>query len=207
MTTENTSPQGRPDQKAPQAQVSLAMQVAHIAAQVTTVLRSGDPEKRAALEDKLVLARDRLQRDGAPPGLVPFIEVMRGLLQDQDVSALASDLPGSYRAVYEQIVDEVKSRDEEGELTVREVLDEVAYNVILAMERGTYHQRRMMANTLLRMERESSRRPDLHSLIEFLQAAQALLQEEDVSPFEERLRGPFREKWDQVLEALVDLEK
>ena len=46
-------------------------------------------------------------------------------------------------------------------------------------------------------------RPDLQPLIEYLQAGQALLQEQDPRPFAQNLRGPFREKWEQVLKTLV----
>jgi hypothetical protein len=196
MTTKNDLPQDG------QAEIDLAMQVANIATLVTAALRSGDSSARSELVGRLTVARDRLEQAVAPPGLVPFIDVMCGLLEDQDVSAREDELPGAYRAVYEQIVDEMQVEDDKGELTLQQVLDEVTHNLILAMKHGSHHQRRMMANTLLRMQHESVRRPDLPPLIEYLQAGQALLQEQDPRPFAQNLRGPFREKWDQVLEAL-----
>ena len=76
--------------------------------------------------------------------------------------------------------------------------------VSVAIKQGTYAQRRMMANTLLKMQRESLRRPDLHALIDFLDAARALLQDEDWAPAAARLSGPFQAKWEELLEALRD---
>ncbi len=60
----------------------------------------------------------------------------------------------------------------------------------------------MMANTLLKMQRESLRRPDLRTLIDFLDAARALLQDADWAPAAGRLSGPFQAKWEELLEAL-----
>jgi len=185
-----------------QVRVNLALQVAGIAAQVTSALRSGDDGKRAKLEETLGKAQEQLRRGPSPEGLPLFIEVMCGLLRGEDVSAQAGDLPESFGAVYAQVVDEVQHAQEEGPLTVRQVLDEVSHNVIVAMRQGSYAQRRMMANTLLRMERESEGRPDLVALVHFLQAARALLQEEDWAEPASKLPGPFQARWEQVLEAL-----
>jgi len=60
----------------------------------------------------------------------------------------------------------------------------------------------MMANTLLQMEHESAHRPDLVSLVHFLQAARALLQDEDWAEPASQLTGPFQARWEQILEAL-----
>jgi hypothetical protein len=62
----------------------------------------------------------------------------------------------------------------------------------------------MMANTLLKMQRESAHRPDLKELIDFLEAARALLQDEDWAPHASRLSGPFQVRWEQILEAVRD---
>lgn len=185
-----------------QVRVNLALQVAGIAAQVTTALRSGDPDKRAALERTLSQAQEQLHRGPTPEGLPLFIEVMRGLLRGENVSDEAAELPESFAAVYHQVVDEVQHMSEEGPLTVGQVLDQVSQNVVVAMRQGSYAQRRMMANTLLRMERESERRPDLAPLIHFLEAARALLQDEDWAEPASQLTGPFQERWTQILEAL-----
>ena len=99
-------------------------------------------------------------------------------------------------------MDETEHDDQEGELTLREVLDEVSYNVVAAMNAGTHAQRRMMANTLQRMQQESARRPDLKSLIDLLEAARALLLDEDWSPHANKLRGPFQAQWEEVLNAI-----
>ena len=127
---------------------------------------------------------------------------MRGLLRGEDVADQAAELPESFGAVYEQVVDEVQHVHAEGPLTVRQVLDEVSHNVIAAMRQGSYAQRRMMANTLLRMERESERRPDLAPLVHFLEAARALLQDEDWVEPASQLTGPFQVRWTQILEAV-----
>lgn len=185
-----------------QVRVNLALQVAGVAAQVTTALRSGDEAKRAALERTLGQAQEQLRHGPSPEGLPLFIEVMRGLLRGLDVSDQAAELPESFGAVYEQVVDEVQHVHEEGPLTVRQVLDEVSHNVTVAMQQGSYAQRRMMANTLLRMERESERRPDLAPLVHFLEAARALLQDEDWAEPASQLTGPFEARWMQILEAL-----
>lgn len=196
MTEENDLP------KNGQVKVNLAMQVAGIAARVTSAIRSSSQEQCSELAAKLTLARDQLQAsDTAPPGLVPFIDVMRGLLRGQDVEELADTLPASYRAVYDQVVDETQ-RGHDGELTLREVLDEVTHNVIVVMKRGSPAQRAKMADTLFRMQRESSWRPDLQAFIDFLQAARTLLQEPDVPPAEPALQGRFLEKWNEILSAL-----
>jgi len=185
-----------------QVRVNLALQVAGIAAQVTAALRSGDDVQRAKLERTLAEAQAQLDRGPSPEGLPLFIDVMRGLLRGEDVSADAQDLPESFRAVYHQVVDEMHHAQEEGPLTVRQVLDEVSHNVIVAMRQGSYGQRRMMANTLLQMERESAHRPDLATLVHFLQAARALLQDEDWAEPASQLTGPFQARWEQILEAL-----
>jgi len=185
-----------------QNKVDLATQVANVAAQVCVAVRSGDQGRCVELEAKLALARERLAERGAPPGLIPFIDVVRGLLQGQDVSGRVHDLPMSYRAVCEQIVDDLGTEKQEEELTVRKVMDEISQNVILAMKRGTFDHRRRMADTLLTMEVESRKRPDLTALIDFLAAARILLKGGDPSPIEAQLIGPFRERWDQILDAL-----
>jgi hypothetical protein len=183
-------------------QVNLAVQVAHIAAQVSTALAAADSAKKSELESKLTLARERLEQKGAPPGLIPFIDVMRGLLIGRDMSAEARNLPPAYYAVYEQLIDDQKQRGDEGSLTVGQVLDEVTQNVILALKRGTFDQRRHMADTLLIMAEESKRRPDLLGLVDFLTAARILLQGGDPLPVEAQLEGPFRDKWNQLLAGL-----
>jgi hypothetical protein len=186
-----------------QVRVNLALQVAGIAAQVTTALRADDAATRATLERTLSQAQEQLQQGPAPEGLPLFIKVMRGLLRGEDVSDQAAELPASFQAVYDQVVDEVQHvQEEEGLLTVGEVLDQVSQNVVVAMRQGSYAQRRMMANTLLRMQRESAQRPDLASLVDFLEAAQALLQDEDWAEPASRLTGPFQQRWTQILEAL-----
>lgn len=182
-----------------QVRVNLATQVAGIAAQVSVALHSGDPEKKRELAGKLVRARDLLEAGTAPEGLVPFIDVMRGLLLDTDVSSLVDELELPYRAVYDQLISDLQEPPEEGGLTLREVLDEVTHHVVTAMRQGSYGQRRMMANTLLQMERESERRPDLGELIDFLEAARALLQDEDPGAYAVRLHGPFQAHWEEIL--------
>jgi hypothetical protein len=185
-----------------QVRVNLALQVAGIAAQVTAALRSDDPAKRAALESTLDQAQEQLRDGPSPEGLPLFIEVMRRLLRGEDVADQVAELPPSFGAVYEQVVDEIQHVPEEGPLTVRQVLDEVSHNVMVAMQQGSYAQRRMMANTLLRMERESERRPDLAPLARFLEAARSLLQDEDWAGPASQLTGPFQARWTQILEAL-----
>lgn len=190
--------EGKEPQPEGQVRVNLATQVAGIAAQVSVALRSQDQEKQRALATKLAQARDHLQAGTAPEGLVPFIDVMCGLLQGTDVSALVDELDPPYRAVYDQLTSDVQAPAEGGELTLRQVLDEVTYHVIAAMQQGSYGQRRMMANTLLQMERESASRPDLGELIDFLEAARALLQDEDPDPYAARLHGPFQARWEEI---------
>jgi hypothetical protein len=196
MTTEGDLP------KNGQVQVNLAMQVAGIAARVTSAIRSSSTEKRSELEAKLAQASEQLKASNAsPPGLAPFIDVMRGLLLEQDVSELADTLPTSYRAVYGQVLDETQS-GQEGEMTLREVLDEVTQNVIVVIKHGSPAQRAKMADTLLKMQQESSWRPDLRAFIDFLQAARTLLLEPDIAPAENELQGRFLEKWNEILDAL-----
>jgi hypothetical protein len=188
-----------------QATVNLALQVANVAAQVSAAMRSDDEEKRYELETRLALAQARLiERQTTPEGLTDFLGVMRGLLTDEDVSALADDLPVAYRAVYQQLVGEIGASKDEGELTVGQVLDEVTRNVILALVRGTFDQRRRMAETLLAMEQESGERPDLGELRDLLHAARLLLMEEDPTPVAEGLTGPFKARWEEILEAIPD---
>lgn len=182
--------------------VNLAMQVANVAAQASAALRSGSLEKREKLADTLTRARERLAQNPTPEGLLPFMDVICGLLRGQDVSAVATTLPTSYRAVYDQLVDDTEHQDGQGEMTLREVLDEVAYNVVAAMKGGTPTQRRMMANTLQRMQQESARRPDLKSLIDLLEAARALLLDEEWEPHASKLRGPFQARWEEILNAI-----
>jgi hypothetical protein len=183
-------------------QVNLAVQVAHIAAQVSAAMGAADTAKKSELESKLTLARERLEQKGAPPGLIPFIDVMRGLLDGRDMSTEARALPPAYQAVYEQLMDDLKQREGEGTLTVGQVLEEVSSNVTLALKRGTFDQRRHMADTLLIMAEESRRRPDLAGLIDFLTATRILLQGGDPLPVEAQLEGPFRDAWHQILKAL-----
>jgi hypothetical protein len=132
---------------------------------------------------------------------------MRGLLRGEDVSELADALPASYRAVYLQLQLELDNETrptegEEGSMTVREVLDEVARNVVLAMSNGTLTQRLRMANTLLAMQQEAADRPDLAGLCDLLLAARILLQGDDPSEAAEALRGPFMDKWQEILAAV-----
>jgi hypothetical protein len=188
-----------------QATVNLALQVANVAAQVSAAMRSDDEEKREELDTRLALAQARLvERQATPEGLTDFLTVMRGLLSGEDVSTLAGDLPVAYRAVYWQLVGELEAGQDEGELTVGQVLDEVTHNVILALVRGTYDQQRRMADTLSAMEQESSERPDLDGLRDLLHAARLLLLEEDPTPVAQRLTGPFKARWDEILKALQD---
>jgi hypothetical protein len=198
MTTEDHPPQQE------RSRVDLGRQVAGIAAQVAAAIRSRDSERRDQLAAQLVQARERLGQTQAPPGLLPFIDVMCGMLRGQDVSALARPLPGAYRALYEQVVDETQSQGQESELTLRDVLDQVAHNVVLALRHGTDEQCRMMAETLHRMQRESSGRPDLQALVGFLEAARALLRREDPSPSVAQLRGPFLERWHEIVNAIEE---
>jgi hypothetical protein len=196
MDTQNDLPQNGP------VRVNLAVQVAGIAAQVTAAIRSGEVERRQEVEAKLSKAREQLQEGAVPPGLVPFIDVMCGLLRGSDMSVPAADLPRSYYAVYEQVLAETQQEDREDLLTLRQVLDEVVHHAILAIKGGTPDQCRMMANTLLRMQRESGKRPDLEALIDFLKAVRALLREEDPAPFVVRLQGPFLVKWQEIVDAI-----
>jgi hypothetical protein len=195
MTTDDTPSQsGR-------VRVNLAVQVAGIAARVTAAIRAGEQE-RLELEKKLATAQAQLEQGTSPEGLVGFIALARALLRGDEAEMTIDELPSSYRAVYEQMVDELKVEQDEDLLTVRQVLNEVSLNIAAAMHQGSYAQRRMMANTLLRMQQESRHRPDLAALIEFLEAGRALLQDEDWAPAASRLRGPFQAKWEELLEAI-----
>jgi hypothetical protein len=193
MTVEDNVPQDG------QVSVNLAMLVAGIAAQVSSALRSADSDRCTELVQKLTLAQAQLEQGAAPESLVPFIEVVCGLLRGEDVSALAAGLSKSYRAVYDQIVEETQQREDEGELTLGEVLDEVVYNVGTLVQHGTMPQRLSMAQTLHKMQQESKRRPDLQELIVFLEAARALLLDEDPSPYTSQFSGPFQAKWEAIL--------
>ena len=185
-----------------QVKVNLAMQVAGIAARVTSAMRSASEEKRSELEAKLASASEQLQASGTPPpGLVPFIEVMRGLLSGQEVTELVDALPASYRAVYEQVVDETHAA-QEGSMTLREVLEEVTRNVIVVMKWGSAGQRRDMVETLGRMQDESKWRPDLQPLVDFLGAARALLLDPEAALREPPLEEPFLEKWHEILQGI-----
>jgi hypothetical protein len=210
LTQENRPPAAGPssDQEN-QARVNLALQVAQIAAQVSGALRGTGQEPRDELEARLAMAQERLEQQGAPVGLIPFLAVMRGLLKGEDVGELAAGLPASYRAVYHQLVTETQaaaseagSADEGGTMTVGEVIDEVARNVVLAMSSGTLTQRLRMANTLLAMQQEAADRPDLAGLRDLLLAARTLLQGDDPGEAAEALRGPFKAKWDEILAAV-----
>ena len=97
-----------------QAKLNLALQVAQVAAQVSTTLRAPDQGARDELEARLAMAEERLEQQGAPPGLIPFLAVMRGLLRGEDVSELAEALPTSYRAVYAQLVHETQDDGDAG---------------------------------------------------------------------------------------------
>jgi hypothetical protein len=196
MTLDDT-PQGH-------VKVNLAMQVAGIAAQVSAALGSGNAENRQELADKLALAQGQLQQGQAPDGLVPFIDVMCAMLRGEDASARANKLQAAFRAVYDRLVQETQAQQDPmvGDLTVRQVLDQVAHNAVLVMKQGSYAQQRMMANTLLRMQQESATRPDLEALVHFLEAVGALLQDEDWAPPASRLQGPFQAKWEEILNQL-----
>jgi len=198
MTVENQPPESG------QRRIDLAVQVANIAAQVSAAMKSDDMDQRNELENRLAAAQERLADTQTPGDLILFIEVMRALLAGRDASELAQELGRSYRAVYEQLVDDIENRDVEGELTLGQVLQEVSHNVIQAMKRGTVDQRRLMGNTLLQMGQESERRPDLQALIDFLTAARLLLSDQDPSPAEQKLTGPFRSEWNKIVDALKE---
>lgn len=198
MTVENQPPDGG------QSKIDLAIQVAHIAAQVSAAMKSADLAKRTELEARLATAQERLTSAQTPVGLVAFIEVMRAVLAGRDASELAEELGRSYRAVYEQIIDELEHQDVDGELTVGQVIQEVSYNVIQAMKQGTADQRRLMGNTLLQMAQEAEWRPDLQALIDFMTAARMLLQGSDPTLAASNLVGPFRSEWDNILAALKE---
>ena len=186
--------------------VNLAMQVAGIAAQVSAALETGNAEKQQELADKLFLAKEQLQQGQAPEGLVPFIEVMCAMLRGEDASDRADKLPVAFRAVFAQLVQERQKQDDPmvGDLTVRQVLDQVAHNAVLVIKQGSYAQQRMMAKTLLRMQQESATRPDLEALVHFLEAVGTLLQDEDWAPAASQLQGPFQAKWEDMLNQLQD---
>jgi hypothetical protein len=195
MTTDDSPSQsGR-------VRVNLAMQVAGIAARVTAAIRAGEQE-RIELERTLATAQTQLEQGTSPEGLVAFIDLARALLRGEPTETTIEDLPASYRAVYQQMVDEVKIEQDQDLMTLRQVLDEVSHNIAAAMHQGTYAQRRMMANTLLKMQQESQHRPDLEALIDFLEAGRALLQDEDWAPAASRLHGPFQAKWEALLDAI-----
>jgi len=204
LAQQERPPTGLPDDES-QARVNLALQVAQVAAQVSTALRGSDQDARDELESRLAMAQERLEQQDAPAGLIPFLAVMCGLLRGEDVSELASELPAAYRAVYAQLVNETQhlgAGDESGTMTVREVLDEVARNVILVMSSGTLTHRLRMADTLLAMQQEAADRPDLAGLCDLLVAARILLQGDDPGVVADQLRGPFRTKWDEILDAV-----
>jgi hypothetical protein len=198
MTTEHpTPPEGS------QA-LDLAVQVANIAAQVSVALRSPGSEKRNELEGRLALAQERLGEQGSPEGLIPFLEVMRQLLQGRDPSELVEELPRAYRAVYDQLIDEQTAEQDQGDLTVGEVIEEVSANLVRVMRHGTADQRRMMGNMLLQMAQDAESRPDLAVLIDFFTAARCLLQDRDPSPSADKLHGPFRAQWERVIAAIQE---
>jgi hypothetical protein len=184
------------------AKTDLAVQVANVAAQVSAALQSGDQEARDELGAKLTLARERLEQGDSPPGLLSFVDVMRGLLDGQDVYESAQELPVSYRAVYDQIVEEQEMERSGVDLTVGQVLDEVTTNVLLAMQHGSFDQRRKMADTLLVMEQECSGRPDLAALIDFLSASRMLLKGGDLLGITEQLVEPYRGRWNEMLSTI-----
>ena len=199
---------GLPDDES-QAKVNLALQVAQVAAQVSAVLHGQEEGAREELASRLELAQERLEQEGAPAGLIPFLIVMRGLLSGEDVSELAAGLPPSYRAVYAQLISEIQPASEGGEggsMTLGQVLDEVTRNVILAMSGGTLTQRLRMANTLLAMQQEAADRPDLSGLCDLLQATRILLQGDDPGPIAEQLSGSFLQRWEQILAAVDEIE-
>lgn len=182
--------------------VNVALQVAGIAAQVTSVLQSGDDARCNELESKLALAQSHLDPLDAPPGLVPFIDVMRGLLRGDDVSARASGLPLSYRAVYEQVADSIKIDQDEGELTIRKVMDQMVHNVIVVMKSGTFDQQQQMIDVLIKIQQESEQRPYLAPLADLAQAARILIEGGDTAPVVSGLRGPYLEQWNRIVLAL-----
>ena len=204
------SPRGGPRPRGGQSTIDLALQVANVAALVSAARRSADESKCSELAARLAQAQVRLlEQERTPEGLILFLDVMQGLLNGDESGpcpalALAADLPAAYRAVYEQLISEVQTQDDEGTLTVRQVMDEVSNNVILAMVRGNFDQRRRMADTLMVMEQESLVRPDLEGLRGLLQAARLLLQGADPTPIASQLQGPFKARWQEILEAIQE---
>ncbi len=185
-----------------QVRVNIALQVAGIAAQVVSAMKSGSDARRDELESKLTAAQNHLDPVDAPPGLVPFIDVMRGILRGENVAARAGGLPPTYRAVYDQVVDAVEAPEDEGELTVRQVLDEVTHNVITVLKFGSYDQQQQLIDVLEKMQRESDPRPHLSLLATFVQAARLLIQGDDPAPVAAKLDGVYRTKWEQIVNAL-----
>lgn len=184
--------------------VNVAMQVAGIAAQVSAALRANNQARHEELEHKLALAQSQLDPLDSPPGLVAFIDVMRGLLRGDDVAARAGGLPSAYRAVYEQVACSRADPQSEGELTVRQVMDEMAHNVITVMRFGTFDQRQQMIDVLSRMQRECAQLSYLSALSDLVKAARVLLEGGDPSALAAQLKGPFRDKWDQILSAIEE---
>jgi len=182
--------------------VNVALQVAGIATQVTAALRSDNLEKREDLERRLALAQSQLDPLDSPPGLVPFIDVMRGLLRGDDVAARAGGLPLTYRAVYEQVVASVMPPEPEGELTVRQVVDEVVHDVLNVSRFGTFDQRQQLIDVLLKMQQEAAERPHLAQLAAFCEAARLLLDGEDPEPVAAHLSGFFRARWKHIVNTL-----
>jgi hypothetical protein len=181
--------------------VNVALQVAGIAARVTAAMQSDSSDERDELESKLALAQSHLDPMDAPPGLVPFIDVMRGLLRGDDVAARAGGLPPSYRAVYEQVVDSIQAHEDEGELTVRQVMEQVVDNVIAVIRSGTFDQRQQMIDVLYKMQQEAEQRPHLSALGGFTQAARILLEGGDASAIVSELPAPYQEQWGRLAEA------
>jgi hypothetical protein len=102
------------------------------------------------------------------------------------------------------LIDEQTAEQDQGDLTVGEVIEEVSANLVRVMRHGTADQRRMMGNMLLQMAQDAESRPDLAVLIDFFTAARCLLQDRDPSPSADKLHGPFRAQWERVIAAIQE---
>lgn len=168
-----------------------------LAVAVVAALQRGDKGTIDELSDHLAELQKASDASNEPE-LAAYFSVLHGLLQDEDVSAAAEQLVEPYRAGYERIRQELE-RSEEDRLS--EWLARLTSIVATTTKHGNDAERADVEQALREMAEHVP--PEDRGFHDFLVALQGVLRGKDTRKLMLKLKPPYREAFQSLLQLLV----
>lgn len=173
----------------------LADFLSDLSVAVVVALQTHDEEALEELSSELARLETEFAED--QPELATYFQVLRGLVQGEEVDPIAENLVEPYRSGYERVLQEL---EKEPEVTQSEWLTNLTSLVATTAKHGSREVRVKLEKELVHIaERVPAEETEFH---DFIAALRGVLRGEDTRELALKVRPPYREAYQSLLQLL-----